>query len=140
MVMIVTGRMAVRVTIAADAADMVMVTGLRCADLAGVADDLGAVFAELAIHRRGADADLLDALGEGVEHQRMIAQIWRLDELDRRKDGGHGIGLPIDALDQNAGEEKIRKDDDAGKAEAADAFERRCDPRMGDAAEGDLAP
>src|ERR1043166_6820035 len=94
------------------AADMMMVAGLHGADLVGVTHDPGAVFAELAVHHRIAGADLLDALGEGVEHARMVAQIRRLDELDRGMPRRDGVGLGIDALHQDAGEEKIVEDDD----------------------------
>src|SRR5437868_1705895 len=98
MVMPVAVGMAMVGAVGADAADMVMMPGLGRAELAAVADDLRAVLAELAIHYRIADTDLLDTLGEGVEHQRMITQIGRLDEFDIREDGSHRIGLLIDAL------------------------------------------
>ena len=65
--------LAMIMTIRPDAADMVMMPGLRRPEFTSVADDLRAVLAELAVHHGIADADLLDSLGEGVEHERMIA-------------------------------------------------------------------
>ena len=56
------------VGVGADAADMVVVARLRRADLGLVADDLRAVLAQLAVHRRAAAVDLADALDKGVEH------------------------------------------------------------------------
>ena len=47
-----------------------------------VADDLRAVLAELAVHSRIAACDLSDALNKGVEQQRVISQVGRLDEFD----------------------------------------------------------
>ena len=52
----------------ADAAHMMMMPGLRRARLIFVADDLRAVLAELAIHRRLAVVELGDAVDESVEH------------------------------------------------------------------------
>jgi hypothetical protein len=75
------------VGIGADAADMVVVPRLHRAGIGLVADDLGAVLAQLAVHRRGAPFDLADPLDKGVEQQRVIAQIGRLDELDLGKAG-----------------------------------------------------
>src|SRR5260221_12365171 len=105
MVMPVAVAMAMVGTIGADAADMVTVSGLGRAELGAIAEDLRAVLAELAIHHRVADTDLLDALGEGIEDQRMVTQIGRLHEFDIREGGSHRIGLLIDALDQDPGEE-----------------------------------
>src|SRR5258708_12901272 len=96
--MTVAVRMVVIGAIAADAADMVMMTGLRRADLGGVADDLRAIFAELAIHRRIADTDLLDALGKAVEHERPIPHIRRLYEPHCPKPCAATSDLLLDTL------------------------------------------
>src|SRR4051794_17149684 len=108
-VMTVFMRMPVSGAVAANAADMVVMAGLRRTELAGVTDDLRAIFAELAVHRRIAAANFLDALGEGIEHERMVAQIRRLHEIDRGKASGDCVGLLVDALHQDPGEEEIRK-------------------------------
>src|SRR6266852_3626385 len=124
----------------ADAADVVMVRRLRRAGLVLVADDLGAVLAELAVHARLAVDDLADALGEAVEHEAVVAQIRRLEELDLRMNRGDAVGGGVDALHQHAGEEEVREDDDAAEAQAQDALERRLDQRRGHAAERRLGP
>ena len=52
------------IAVGADAADMQVVAGLDCADIGFVADDLGAVLAQAAIHDVVAGRDLADALEE----------------------------------------------------------------------------
>src|SRR5436190_5258651 len=94
------------IVVGADAADMVVMPGLGSADLGLVADHLLSVFAELAVHPVVADQDLLDALDEGVQHQWMVVEIPGLEEFDSRMAGGHLVGLAIDALHQDAGEEE----------------------------------
>src|SRR5687767_8308755 len=115
-VSVVMGVMVV-VGIGADAADMMVVAGLRRADLGLVADHLLAIFAEPAVHAVVADQELLDALDEGVEDQRVVVEIVGLEELDLRMTGGDLVGLAIDALDQDAGEQEVREHDDAAEAE-----------------------
>ena len=67
-----------------DADHMMVMPRLRLALGGFIADDPRAVLAQLAIHRRIAVADLQHPLDEGVEHLRMVAQIRRRQELDRR--------------------------------------------------------
>jgi len=57
----------------ADAADMMMMPGLRNSRILLIADDLRSVFAELTIHRGLTFAELRDALGERIEHPLMVA-------------------------------------------------------------------
>lgn len=92
-----------------DPADMMVVAGLRRAGIVLVADDLGAVLAELAVHRRLVFAQFLDPLAKGVEHRRMVAQIRRVDEFDFGNEARCRVTLGIDAFDQDAGEQEIRK-------------------------------
>ncbi len=66
----------------ADALDMMVVALLDQPDLVLEAQRLVAVFAQQAIHGVVAVQNFLDALGEGVEHQRVVVEIGRLDELD----------------------------------------------------------
>src|SRR5690348_10558480 len=109
--------MMVMISVRADAAHMMMVAGLGGAHLVGVAEDPRAVLAELAVHCRIAGADLLDALGEGVEDARMVAQIGRLDELDLGMARCHRVGFAVDPLDEDAGEEEVGEDDDSREAQ-----------------------
>jgi len=93
------GVMVVMITLDADAADVMMVSRLRRPDIVFVTDDLRAIFAELAIHRRLAFLELGDALAECLQHPLVITKIERLDELDLRKPGRDGIGVCVDAFD-----------------------------------------
>ena len=83
----------------------------------------------------------LDPLDEGLEDQRVIAQIACLDELDLRDGAPRPASVcVVDPPHQHAGEQEIRKDHDTAKAEADRALERAVDARLGDAAEADLGP
>ena len=74
------------VGVGADAADMMVVRGLGRAGRRLVADDLRAIFAQAAIHRRLAILELARALDETIEHQRVVAEIGRVQE-SRSRDG-----------------------------------------------------
>src|SRR6516162_9738628 len=128
------------VAIGADPPHVVVMSRLRRAGVALIADDPGAVFAELTIHRRLPVADLADAVAKRVKHLGMVTQIERLDKLDLRTETGEGLGLLVDALDQDAGKQEVRKHDNAPEPEARTARQGRVDARMGDAAKGDLCP
>src|SRR2546426_12543146 len=65
------------------AAHMMVMPLLRRADRVLIADDPGAVFAQLAVHLRAAPAERVsfefaDAVDKDVDHARMVAQIARL--------------------------------------------------------------
>src|SRR3546814_10989667 len=91
----------------ADAFDVVVVALLGEADLGLEAQHLLAILAELAVRQVLAVEDLLHALGKGVQHGGVVVQIARLHELDHRVAGGDDIGVVVDALHQDAGEEEI---------------------------------
>ena len=73
---------AARVAVAADALDVMVMALLRRADLGLEAQHLRAIFADRAVHRGSPDEHLADALDEGVDHQRMVVEIGRLEEFD----------------------------------------------------------
>ena len=93
----------------ADPLDVVVMALLGQAFLGLEPEDPLPVLAELAVHQIGALQDLLDPLGECVEHRRVVVQIGRLDELDLRMAGRNPIGVRVDALHEHAGEEEVRK-------------------------------
>src|SRR5258708_33874176 len=97
--------------VGADAADVVVVGGLRRAGFVLVADDLGAVLAELTVHARLAVDDLADAIGKAVEHEVVVAQIGRLEELDFRMISGDAAGGRVAALTRDPGDWEIGEDD-----------------------------
>src|SRR5215472_1812969 len=131
--------MAMRMTVFdPDPAYVVVMRRLRRAGIALVADDLGTVFEELAIHSRLRFADLVDAIGERADHLGMVTQIERLDKFDFRKETGDGLGLLVDPFDQDTSKQEIRKHDDAAEAEPRGAGQGRVDARIGDTAKRNL--
>src|SRR5262249_1402579 len=108
MVVVMMVMMIVRViAVGADALDVMVVAGLRQPDFGLEADDLLSVLAHQAIHLAVADQDLLDAVGEGVEHEVVVVEIGRLEEFDRRMARRHLVGDAVDTLHQHAREEEI---------------------------------
>ncbi len=87
----------------ADALDVMVMALLGQADLGLEAEDTIAVFAQLAVHVVLARTDLLDPLGEGVEHERMVVEVGRLDELNLGMAFGDQVRVRVDALDQDPG-------------------------------------
>ncbi len=86
---------------------------LRRADLLFEADDLHAVLAQRAVHRRAALDAFAGTLQEHVRHVRVHAQVRRAQHLDLRMARGQIVGGTVDALDQHAVEQEIRQHDDA---------------------------
>ena len=75
----------------------------------------------------------MHAVDERLEHQRMVVEVGRLDELDLGMARRDRVGRVVDALHQDAGEQEIREDDDAAEAEPRGLLQRRLDERKGDA-------
>src|SRR3954447_5782990 len=99
--------------VSADTPHVMMVTGLRRTRVVFITDDLGAVLAKLAVHRRLAVAELDDTVSERGEHSLMVAQVQRLDELDFRKESGDSVGSRVDPFDQHPGKQEVGKHDNA---------------------------
>ena len=124
----------------ADAAHVMMMPGLGFALILLIADHLLAIFAELAIHQVLTLGDLVQPVDESFQHQRVVVEIFRLEEGDSGVGGGDRIGLGIDTLHQHAGEQEIREYDDARKAELDRMFKAFADSGVGDAAIGGFGP
>ena len=135
MAMVVLGR-----STGADALDMVVVARLGQAHLALEAQDLLAVLAHLAIHVGRAVHHLAGAVDDGVDHQLVVVEIGRLDELDPWKAPRHLVGVLVDATDQDAGEKKIGENDDPPEAKPRRMLEPGGDQREGHARIDRLAP
>ena len=101
-----------RVILRADPLHMVVMAFLGQAVMGLEADDLFAVFAKLAVHVVLAAQDAAHPFLEGIDDADLIAQILGLDKFDFRGSPGNFVNNRIDALDQDAGEQEIRKDDD----------------------------
>ena len=124
----------------ADALDVMVMALLRQADLGLEAEDLLPVLAELAVHQVLAGQDLLDPLGEGVEHAGMVVEVGRLEELDLRMARRHAVGGVVDPLHQDPGEEEVGEDHDAPVAKLGGVLQARLHQREGDARVGGLTP
>ena len=75
-----------------DALHMMVMTCLRQADLRLETQHLPAVFAELAVHEVAASKNLVHALDKSLDHQGMVVEVRRLDEVDAGMAGGDRIG------------------------------------------------
>ena len=96
-----------------NAFDVVVMAFLLKADFGFESQHLFTVLAHLAIHVAGAFQDLGHPVGEGLKHQGMVVQIAGLDELDVRELGCDRVGVVVDPLDQDAGEQEVGEHDDA---------------------------
>ena len=136
----VTMAVVVLVGVGADALHVMVVAFLGQADLGLEAEDLLPVLAELAVHVVVAGLDFLHALGEGIEHQGMVREVGRLDELNLRMPRRHLVRVVVDPLDQDAGEEEVGKYDDPPVAKLRRVLQARLDQGEGDPGIGGLAP
>ena len=112
---------------------MVVMTFLYHANFAFEPQHLLAVFAEGAVIGDLTILDLHHPLSELRDDLIMVVQIACFDELDVRMRLGHLVSEAINPIDQNAGEQEIREDDDALIAKARDVFEARFHQWEGDA-------
>src|SRR3984893_8413053 len=90
--------------------------------------------------RPGSCRSLADAVMEGTEHLRMVAQIERLYKFDLGKKTGGSVGLRVDLFDENAGEQEVGKDDDPAEAEAGGRGPKHIHARLRHAGKGELSP
>src|SRR5271165_2791114 len=140
---VMTVRMAVSLSLSvadANPANVMMMAGLRRPGIGFVADNLCAVFAQLAVHRRRPFAQRLDLLAKCVEYRWMVSQITRVKDFDSRKEARHGVALVVDAFDEDAGKQKIREYHDAVEAKPGRMAQRCIDARMGDPAKRGFGP
>ena len=86
-----------------------MMTLLRKAHFTFKAKHLFPVFAELAIHQVPSFEDFIYTFGKGIQNQRMVIEVGGLDEFNLRMPLGNKIGVIIDSLNEDSGEQKIGK-------------------------------
>ena len=103
-------------------------------------NDLGSVFAHIAIHGVVVGQDLSYPLGECLDHLWVVVEVTGLDEIDLRERFGDQIREAVYAVDQDAGEEEIGENDNPLEAQFGDMFQARLHQREGDAGIADLAP
>ena len=94
---------------------MMMMTLLRKAHFTFKSQHLLPVFAELAIHQVPSFEDFIYTFRKGIQNQRMIIEVGGLDEFNLRMPLGDKIGVIIDSLNEDSGEQKIGKNHDPFK-------------------------
>ena len=95
-----------------DSLNMMMMTLLRKAHFTFKSQDLLPVFAELAIHQVPSFEDFIYTFRKGIQNQRMVIEVGGLDEFNLRMPLGDKIGVIIDSLNEDSGEQKIGKNHD----------------------------
>ena len=95
-----------------DSLNMMMMTLLRKAHFTFKSQHLLPVFAELAIHQVPSFEDFIYTFLKGIQNQWMIIEVGGLDEFNLRMPLGDKIGVIIDSLNEDSGEQKIGKNHD----------------------------
>ena len=95
-----------------DSFNMMMMTLLRKANFTFKAKHLFPVFAELTIHQVPSFEDFIYTFRKGIQNQRMVIEVGCLDEFNLRMPLGDKIGVIIDSLNEDSGEQKIGKNHD----------------------------
>ena len=94
---------------------MMMMTLLRKAHFTFKSQHLLPVFTELTIHQIPSFKDFIYTFRKGIQNQRMVIEVGGLDEFNLRMPLGDKIGVIIDSLNENSGEQKIGKNHDPFK-------------------------
>ncbi len=92
-----------------DSFNMMMMTLLRKAHFTFKSQHLLPVFAELAIHQVPSFEDFIYTFRKGIQNQWMIIEVGGLDEFNLRMPLGDKIGMIINSLNEDSGEQKIGK-------------------------------
>ena len=92
-----------------DSFNMMMMTLLRKAHFTFKSQHLLPVFAELAIHQVPSFEDFIYTFRKGIQNQWMVIEVGGLDEFNLRMPLGDKIGVIIDSLNEDSGEQKIGK-------------------------------
>ena len=95
-----------------DSLNMMMMTLLRKAHFTFKSQHLLPVFAELAIHQVPSFEDFIYTFRKGIQNKRMIIEVRSLDKFNLRMPLGDKIGVIIDSLNEDSGEQKIGKNHD----------------------------
>ena len=95
-----------------DSLNMLMMTLLRKAHFTFKSQHLLPVFAELAIHQVPSFEDFIYTFRKGIQNQWMIIEVGGLDEFNLQMPLSDKIGMIIDSLNKDSGEQKIGKNHD----------------------------
>ena len=123
--------MTMAVPVGADPHHMVVVADLRGANITFKADDLLAIFAQLAVHIVVAGVDLGQALGKAFKNHRVIFKVTGLDEFDIAELGCDFVGVGIDTVDQDTRKQEIGENHNAFVAQFHSFAQTRIHARMG---------
>ena len=95
-----------------DSFNMMMMTLLRKAHFTFKSKHLLPVFAELAIHQVPSFEDFIYTFRKGIQNHWMVIEVGGLDEFNLRMPLGDKIGVIINSLNEDSGEQKIGKNHD----------------------------
>jgi len=98
-----------------DSFNMMMMTLLRKAHFTFKSQHLFTVLAELTIHQIPTFENFIYTFRKGIQNQRMVIEVGGLDEFNLRMPLGDKIGVIIDSLNEDSGEQKIGKNHDPFK-------------------------
>ena len=98
-----------------DSFNMMMMTLLRKAHFTFKSQHLFPVFAELAIHQVPSFEDFIYTFRKGIQNQWMVIEVGGLDEFNLRMPLGDKIGVIIDSVNEDSGEQKIGENHDPFK-------------------------
>src|ERR1700732_70331 len=108
-----------------------MTSLLRRADFFFVTDDLHAIFAEAAIHRRFSRNAFDGAFEQYVRDVLVNTEVIALEDFDVGPAKRECIGCRENPFHQNSGEKKKRRDDDARETKARGDLEAVGHERLG---------
>ena len=92
-----------------DSFNMMVMTLLRKAHCTFKAKHLFPVFAELTVHQVPSFENFIYTFRKGIQNQRMVIEIGGLDEFNLRVPLSDNIGMIINSVNEDSGEQKIGK-------------------------------
>ncbi len=119
---------------------MVMMTFLGFTNLGFKTKNLSAIFAQAAIHVVVTFKNLFKSFNKSIDDFRVVIEERCLDEFNAGVFGSDRINAIIDAVDQNAGKQKIRENDDALETQFYSVFKGRFNQWKRNAGIGGFCP
>ena len=98
-----------------DSFNMMMMALLRKAHFIFKSKHLFPIFTELAIHQVPSFKNFIYTFRKGIQNQRMVIEVGGLDEFNLRMPLGDKIGMIINSLNEDSGEQKIGENHDPFK-------------------------
>ena len=98
-----------------DSLNMMVMTLLRKDHFTFKSKHLFPIFTELTIHQVPSFENFIYTFRKGIQNQRMVIEVGGLDEFNFRMPLGDKIGVIINSLNEDSGEQKIGKNHDPFK-------------------------